>query len=208
MRFAAARSVTGRDDLEPVRDAAKALGPFVVFVRQRIEEELEAPLVVMRDRLPDHLAHHVIAQVRRQVADPHASRPALGLRREGLAVDALRRRVVRLREPQHHLRLDIEIQEQVEQHLEAVGELQLAVHPKRLLAKSVQVPFDLLEIAEILARLQRLHRERQRIGAMGLEALEVRDPRVELPGREQRLAQILVRGHVLRIRLRARSRRR
>jgi len=84
--------------------------------------------------------------------------PARGARRQGFAVDVLRGRVVGLREPQHHLRFDVEVQEQVEQHLEAVGELQLAVHPKCLLPQPFQVPFDLLEIAEVLARLQRLHR--------------------------------------------------
>ena len=60
----------------------------------------------------------------------------------------------------------------------------------------------------MLARLEGLHRERERTGTVRLEASEVRQPGVELSGREQHLAQILVRRRVARIRVQNRRVRR
>ena len=141
----------------------------------------------------------MIAQIGGQVADPQPPGLARRPRGQRLAVDPFRRGVVGLRESQHHLRLDVEVQQQVQQHFQAVGELQLALHAEGLVAQSVEIPFDLLEIAEVLAHLERLNGERQRVGAVRLETPEVRDPCIEPARTEQNLAQVLVCGHVFRI---------
>ena len=188
-----------RDNFEAVGDAAKALGPFVALLRQRIEEKLEARLVVVGDCLPDHLSHHMIAQVRRQIPNAETAGPALRGARQRLAVDPLRDHVVGLGELQQHLLLDVEVEQQIEKHLKAVGKLELALDPKRLLAQAVEVALDTLIIAEILAHLERLDGKRQRVRAVRLEALEIRDPRVELPRGKQRFAEVLVSEHVRRV---------
>jgi hypothetical protein len=51
----------------------------------------------------------------------------------------------------------------------------------------------------MLKHLQRLHGERERIAAVGLEAIEVGLPRFDTTGREVRLAQVLVRRNVIRV---------
>ena len=91
MRCAASRSVSCATTSKAVGEPAKLRRPFVVGFRQRIEVQLEARPVVMLDRRPHHLAHHVIAQVARQVADAHAPRaPRAARARQRLAVDARR----------------------------------------------------------------------------------------------------------------------
>ena len=103
---------------------------------ERIEAELEARTVVMADRLPHHLAHHVIAQVGGEVTDAQPSGLARRRARQRLAVDVLRGRVVGARELQHLFRLDVEEQQQVEELLEAIHELDLVGGAERLAARS------------------------------------------------------------------------
>ena len=69
--------VEARDDLVVVAEAAKARGPLVLAVGKRIEAELETGAVRVLEGRPHHLAHHVVAQVGRQVADAQPAGPAL-----------------------------------------------------------------------------------------------------------------------------------
>ena len=185
--------------LEALARRDEPLGPVVAHARQRIEAHVEAPAVVMAHRLPHHLAHHVVAEIRGQVADAQLARPARRRTRQRHAIHQRRGRVVGLREPQQHLRLDVEEQQQVEQLLERVGELGGVAGAKALLAQAVEVALQPGVVRRVLAGLERLHRERQRVRARRLEAAEVREPLVDAAGGEQRLAQVAVGRHVPRV---------
>ena len=182
------------DHVEVVRDAPESLGPFVTAAGQRIEEELEARAVVMPDRLPHHLAHHVVAQIGRQVADPQPPGSSRLRRRQRLAVDVLRRGVVGPREPEEEIGLDVEEEQKVEELFEAIGKLELVARPEVLVRQSGKVSIELREVAPALAGFERLHGKRQRVRATRLEPAEVREPRLVPAGGEEHFAQVLVRG--------------
>src|SRR5437660_8007915 len=57
------------DLLEAIRKPTVALGPFIAYPGQRIEIKLETVTVVVPQRLPHHLAHDMVAQIRREVSD-------------------------------------------------------------------------------------------------------------------------------------------
>ena len=161
--------------------------------------ELEALAIVVLDRRPRHLAHHVIAQIGRQVSDTDLSRTPRRRARQRVAVHVPCRRVVCLRALQQQLGLDVEIQQQVEELLERIGELDLACRVERLVAKSVEIALETGEVAGVLAHFERLHGERQRARTALLEAPEIVDPSIDAAGVQQHLAQIPVSGDARRI---------
>jgi hypothetical protein len=141
----------------------------------------------------------VIAQVAGKVADAQLPRTPHRRKRRRLAIDAARRRIVGEREPIQELGLDIEEQQQVEQLLQRIGELELVGRLETFVAQPFEIAVEPAEFAEALADLERVHGDRQRVRTLRLEALEVRPPAVNAAGGEQRLAQVLVGGHVARL---------
>ena len=61
------RKMRERDEM--VGEIAESRRPVIVHRAKVVEKELEARAVMMLHRLPDHLAHHVITQIRREIAD-------------------------------------------------------------------------------------------------------------------------------------------
>ena len=193
------RVVERRDHGKARGRTLEALRPLVALARTRVEVELESFAIMMDDRLPDHLAHDVIAQVRGKIADAQRARPARRRRRQRRAVDPGRDRIVGLRKAQQQCGLDVEEQQQVEQFLEAVGQFHLVAGLVLLAAQAVEIAIEPVEVGLVLARLQRIHGERKRLRTILFERAEVGAPCVDFAGREQHLAQVFVGAHVLRV---------
>src|SRR4029450_10014684 len=87
---------------------------------------------------------------------------AFNRRRERLAVRAAGGRVVRLGQMQQQRRLDVEIQEQVEQLLECVDLLCFALRHEALVAEALEVAVELREVARVRAGAEGLDRGGQR----------------------------------------------
>src|SRR5450755_5000982 len=151
---------------------AVALGPVVVFRIQRVKIYLEPVPVVMPDRRPHHLAHELIAQVARQVADAQPPRTTDAWWRKRLAVHALRHRVVRAIQAELRFRLDIEVEKQEQELLEAVGEVGFGLGLELVLPQPVEIAVQPGKVASILIDLECLDRERKRARTVGLESLE------------------------------------
>src|ERR1019366_1961344 len=160
------------DHLEMVAELTITLGPLVVFRRQRVEVELEPIAIMMLDGRPHHLAHHLISKVARKIADAQAPRAPNLPRLQRLTIDALRYRVVRAIEPELGFWLDIEVEKQKQQLLEAVGEVGLVLRLALVLSQPVEIAVQPGEVAAILINLERLHGERERVRTVRLESLE------------------------------------
>ncbi len=183
---------------EPVEDRLVALCPFVFGIDRRIAENLEGVAVVMAQRVPHHLAHHVVTEIAGKVADPRLPRLPPGTRRPWLAMNPARQRVVRARVTADQRRLHVEEVQQVEQLLQRILDLVRRTVGEAARAQAVEVALEPREIGSVGAHLERVRRERQMIRAMALEAFEVREPRVDPARGQQRFGQRLVGARVRR----------
>ena len=154
----------------------------------------------MFDGGPRHLAHHVVAQVRREVPDAELARPPRLRARTRLAVDVAHRRIVGQRKLSQHVGLDIEEEQQIQQLLQAVDKLVLVAGLEPLVAQAIEVVFQSRKVAAVLACLERLHREWKRSRASRLETAEICAPRIDAARGKQHFAAILVGGDIVRVR--------
>ena len=188
-----------RDHLEMIAKPAEALGPRVARRRQRIKENLEAIAVVTLHRRPHHFAHHVVAQVAGKIADANAAGAARLRQGQRRAVDAGRDGVVDLIETQLRLLLDVEEEQQVQQFLQAIGQLGFASGFESILLQPLEVAIQRGVVGAVLAGFERLDGQRQRVRTHRFEAIEGLEPGPETARAEQRFGQRLVGGHVARI---------
>ena len=134
-------------DLEPIGRSFEPLRPLVPFIRQRVERNLETFAIMVAHRFPHHLAHHVIAQIGRQIADPELAWATVRRRGQRLAINDTRGTVKGLRKAMNQFGLDVEVQQQIQKLLERIDKLMHVRRVKALVAQSFEVALDLPELA-------------------------------------------------------------
>ena len=96
-------------------------------------------------------------------------------------------------------RIDIEVQHQKQQLLEAVGQLGFARWLEFVATQAVDVLVERGKVGPVLASFERQNGHRQRVGARRLETIEHPEPFVEPPLGKQRFGKHLVRLNMVRI---------
>ena len=97
------------------------------------------------------------------------------------------------------LGLEVEIEHDEQELLEAVGEVGLVVGLEVAASQSIEIALDPGEVAAILVDLERLDDQRECIWASRFETREDPQPVVDASRREQSIAERLVRERVPRL---------
>ena len=122
--------------------------------------------------------------------------PLLRLLGQRRPVNAKRGVIVRLRKPKDQFRLDVEVQQQVQQLLERIDELMQVFRLESFVAQPCEIAIDAVERAAVLAHFESMYSKRQRFGTVRFKVPKVGPPGIDSPCREQELTAILVRGDV------------